>query len=221
MSILEIKSISCAYNGEIIFNNLSLSVDYGDLAIISGPSGSGKSSFLRHLNRLQDPASGTILFGGRPLTNYKAVELRRQIVYLQQTPLIVEGTVRHNLVLPFSFRSLRDVPTPSDEGLRDLLHQLALTDVALSDDATTLSVGQKQRLAFIRAMLVKPKVLLLDEPTSALDEESRTIVEERIESLAIEKNVAVVMVTHLNFNPQHVKAKKYVLSNGGLVQRHR
>lgn len=214
--VIELRDVSFGYNGEAIFNNVSLSVSCGDVVIISGPSGSGKSSLLRLLNRLSDPASGDIFLNGRPLNSYKAVEIRRQVHYMQQTPLMAEGTVRDNLVLPFSFRSLRETELPTDKALRDLLDMFRLLNVSLTDSAATLSVGQKQRLAFIRALLLKPKVLLLDEPTSALDPESRSVVEEHIDRLASEKSTAIIMITHLAFNPRAVAARRYVLDHSGL-----
>jgi len=217
--LLDIRDVSLGYNSKVIFSGLSLSVDSGDLVLISGPSGSGKSSLLRLLNRLNDPTDGNILFNGHPITDCKVVELRRQICYIQQTPMMIEGTVGQNLLLPFSFRSLRDAPPPADATLLGLLQQFRLADISLSDNASTLSVGQKQRLAFMRALLLKPKILLLDEPTSALDSESRTIVEEQIEELVVKQEMAVIMITHLDFKPRQIKVRRYLLGQGSLREQ--
>ncbi|MDP2212138.1 MAG: ATP-binding cassette domain-containing protein [Candidatus Aquicultor sp.] len=217
--MLELIDISLAFNDNALFSDVSLAVNAGDLVIIGGPSGSGKSSLLRLLNRLNDPTSGQINLDGRPFTDYKVVELRRQICYIQQTPVIVEGTVKQNLLLPFGFESLRGFKTPTDETLIDLLHKFKLDDIALSDQAMVLSVGQKQRLAFIRALLLQPKALLLDEPTSALDQDSRLVVEEYVKRLAGEENLAILMVTHLDFKPKHMKARPYMLKRSGLEER--
>lgn len=212
--LLDIKNVSFGYNGKTLFNNVSLSVNTGDLVVIGGPSGSGKSSFLRLLNRLNDPSSGEIGFNDRPLSDYKVVELRRQIIYLQQTPFMTEGTIRHNLTFPYSFKSSKDLPKTSDIELLKLLDRFKLTGVSLEDSATTLSLGQKQRLAFIRALLLRPKILLLDEPTSALDQESKAIVEEHIENLASEENLTIIMITHLDFAAK--SARRCLLSGSGL-----
>ncbi|MDI6816996.1 MAG: ATP-binding cassette domain-containing protein [Actinomycetota bacterium] len=219
--LLELIDISLTFNDNALFSDVSLAVDTGDLIFIGGPSGSGKSSLLRLLNRLNDPTSGQINLEGRPLTDYKVAELRRQICYIHQTPVMVEGTVKQNLLLPFAFESLRGFRVPTDETLIELLHEFKLDDIALSDQAMVLSVGQKQRLAFIRALLLQPKALLLDEPTSALDRDSRLVVEEYVERLAGQKNLAILMVTHLDFKPKHMKARRYILKRGGLEERAR
>ncbi|MBS3909429.1 MAG: ATP-binding cassette domain-containing protein [Actinobacteria bacterium] len=216
--LLELIDISLTFNASVLFSNVSLEVDAGDLVIIGGPSGSGKSSLLRLLNRLNDPTSGRIDLDGRPLTDYKIVELRRRICYIQQTPVMVEGTVKDNLLLPFGFESLRGLKPPTDETLIGLLRKFKLNDIALSDQAMVLSVGQRQRLAFIRALLLEPKALLLDEPTSALDQGSRRVVEEYVERLAGEENLAILMVTHLDFKPKHMQARRYTLKQDGLEE---
>lgn len=216
--LLEITGISFGHNGKILINNASLSVNPGELVIIGGPSGSGKSSLLRLLNRLNDPDCGSIYFNDKPLTDHVVVELRRQIHYLQQTPLMIEGTVKQNLLLPFTFQSSQKISVPTDEDLLAFLSQFELTDIALLDSAINLSVGQKQRLAFIRALLLEPKILLLDEPTSALDPQSRAIVEEHIERLAREQGIAIILVTHLDFHLQHARARRFLLRNGNLKE---
>ena len=102
---LQLKDLSLHYKDKSpLFQNVNLTVNSGDFILIQGPSGSGKSSLLRLLNRLQDPTSGDILIGGRPVTGYEVTELRRKIGYVQQTPIVVETTVQDNLVLPFHFK---------------------------------------------------------------------------------------------------------------------
>ena len=216
-ALLEIKDVGFKYGDKAIFSEVALSVRPGDLICISGPSGGGKSTLLHLLNRLQDPDSGTILFDGLPLPDHNVVELRRRICYLQQTPLMVEGTVKENLLLPFEFRASQNSPV-ADEVLLELLKQFKLSDISLSHDTKNLSVGQKQRLALIRVLLLDPKILLLDEPTSALDLESRTIVEEHIERIIMEERVAALMVTHLDFQPRRLKARKFRLGDGNLTE---
>lgn len=216
--LLEINNISYKYENRFIFRNISFSIEPGDLLMVKGPSGSGKSTLLRLLNRLADPTEGIITYDGKPLNRYAPTELRRNICYLQQTPLMAEGTVKQNLLLSFRFNSARNVPAPDDQRLLGLLRQFKLSDVSLEDNASKLSVGQKQRVAFIRALLVEPKVLLLDEPTSALDSESRIIIEEHIERLAADKTQAIVIVTHIGFDSKYQDLRTYELSQGTLVE---
>jgi putative ABC transport system ATP-binding protein len=114
---------------------------------------------------------------------------------------VTSGTVRENLLLPFSFRANADLATPLDNLLGAQLEKFLLTDVDLQTDAKTLSVGQLQRLCLIRGLLLSPAVVLLDEPASALDETSRRIVEETAEQLCTKDGLTVIMVSHRNFEP--------------------
>lgn len=216
--LIEVKDVSFKFGDKPVFNDLSFSVAPGDLVIIKGPSGSGKSTLLRLLNRLIDPSSGSIMFADKALSEYNPVELRRKVCYLQQTPLMVQGTVKQNLLLSFAFSSANKLAGPKEEILAGLLNQFKLNDVSLEDKAADLSVGQKQRLAFIRALLLKPEVLLLDEPTSALDPESRSVIENHIEKLAADESHAIIIVTHIGFNPDYRGLRTYELSDGRLKE---
>jgi putative ABC transport system ATP-binding protein len=211
--VLELKNVTLNYNGRPCLNNLSLTVGQGELVLIHGPSGSGKTSLLRLINGLSSPQAGTILFRGKPIGDYPSVHLRRRVGYLQQTPVMVEGTVRQNLLLPFSFRSSIGAERPADEALIHLLERFELSGIGLSDDTLNLSVGEKQRLALIRALLMKPELLLLDEPTSALDPSSRKAVEEQIEESATEGDIPVVMVSHLDWVPERLKSRRLMLTD--------
>jgi putative ABC transport system ATP-binding protein len=211
--VLELKNVTLNYNGRPCINNLSLTVEPGELALIHGPSGSGKTSLLRLINGLSSPQSGTVFFRGKPITDYASTRLRRQISYLQQTPIMVEGTVRQNLLLPFSFGSFVNGDRPGDERLRDWLERLKLTGIGLPDNALNLSVGERQRLAFIRTLLVEPEVLLLDEPVSALDPDSRRAVEAEVERLVGDRDIAVVMISHLDWSPRRLKPRRLLLSD--------
>ena len=86
-----------------------------------------------------------------------------------------------------------------------------LEGVKLSDDAMKLSVGQKQRIALIRTLLVKPEILLCDEPTSALDQQSKEIVEDSLERLNVEHKISIVLVTHLDFKLNRAKSRRFLL----------
>ncbi|MBE0429820.1 MAG: ATP-binding cassette domain-containing protein [Thermoleophilia bacterium] len=194
---------------------MSLLLDAGELAVISGPSGSGKSTLLRLFNRLLDPGKGEILYNGRPLAGYGVVELRRDIYYLQQAPVMIQKTVRDNLLLPFRFRAAKkDTLPPDDEKLLKLLERFKLSGVTLEDDATRMSIGQKQRLAFIRAMLLAPQVMLLDEPMSSLDPVSRAVVRENVERMATGEGTAIILVMHYNFASSVARTRRYHMENG-------
>ena len=215
-AVIEIDDLNFTYpNGRTIFKNLSLKFDTGRFYLIRGASGAGKSTLLRLLIRLEEAGGGDIRFNGRSMKDYPPEQLRREILYVQQTPTVTNGTVRKNLLLPFQFRANRELATPPDNLLTALLEKLLLTDISLETDAKTLSVGQAQRLCLIRGMLLSPRVLLLDEPASALDETSRKVVEETAESLCSTDGLTVMMVSHRNFELVAVTPVILTLSQSG------
>ena len=214
---IELKNLALQYPGKPpLFQGVNLTFDSSDFLLIQGPSGSGKSSFLRLLNRLQNPSEGEIWIDDRPAKQHNILSLRRRIGYVQQTPVMIPGTVKDNLTLPFRYKIARQQARPDDNELRQKLNAYLLQDVQLEDSAENLSVGQKQRIALIRTLLSKPDLLLCDEPTSALDEQSRHIVEAELERP--ERALGVVLVTHLDFQAQKVSPRKFILDSNGLQE---
>ena len=218
--VIAFSKVTFSYaGGKALFQDLSLELAGGGFYLVRGPSGSGKSTFLRLVNRLEEPSHGHLMFEGRPLTAYSPPLLRRKILYIQQTPTSVETTVRENLRLAFSFKNNRDLTPPDDDTLRSRLDNFLLNDIHLEARASTLSVGQLQRLCFLRGLLLNPKVLLLDEPASALDEESARIVEETAERLCAASGLTVLMVSHRVFAPRWVEKKVLRIVKGQMEVR--
>jgi putative ABC transport system ATP-binding protein len=213
--IIEFSDVTFSYaKGKVLFQDLSLKLSAGNFYLVRGPSGAGKSTFLRLINRLEEPSRGLLMYEGRQLSSYIPPLLRRSILYIQQTPTSVDTTVRENLLLPFSFKNNHDLRPPDGDELKSCLDKFLLNDINLDTHALTLSVGQLQRLCFVRGLLLNPKVLLLDEPTSALDEESARIVEETTERLCAETGLTVLMVSHRAFEPRLVKSNVIQIHNG-------
>jgi putative ABC transport system ATP-binding protein len=161
-------------------------IEPGATALV-GPSGSGKSTLLRLLNRLADPDSGVVSMRGEDVRDIDVLELRRRAVLVPQLPAPLPGTVADNVRYGPSLRG-RDT---------DVVRWLDLAglDAGYADrDASRLSVGERQRVMFARALALEPEVLLLDEPTSALDESARDEIERTLR--AIEERVSIVLVTH-------------------------
>ena len=168
------------------------SVERGHALTLVGPSGSGKSSVLRCLNRLVEPTSGTVRFDGRDTRSFDPRELRCRVALVMQTPVMFEGTVRDNLCI-------RPVGVPGDfseNRLAATLDEVGLESKLLDREAATLSGGEKQRVTIARALLRDPQALLLDEPTSALDPPNALLVVETISRLRAARALSIVAVTH-------------------------
>jgi putative ABC transport system ATP-binding protein len=220
--LLELRDLSFTYDGAfagkpLLLEQINLSVRKGDFIIIRGPSGSGKSTILKLICRLHSPQSGSILFRGESVGLIKPSILRASISYVAQIPAMIEGTVADNLLLPFSFESNRAKSVPSAAQLESMLAQFYLPDISLSQPAQKLSVGQKQRLALMRTLLLGPEILLLDEPTSALDKESAAMVFSIIERLNSQEEKTVIIVTHSDYSPSVPHPKSFMLRNHKLV----
>tara|TARA_B100000700_G_scaffold319045_1_gene413468 strand:- start:366 stop:1022 length:657 start_codon:yes stop_codon:yes gene_type:complete len=214
---LKLHALSLAFEDKRLLSNVDLTITQGDFVVIRGPSGSGKSSLLRLLNRLAEPASGQITIDDTPVSEVEVTGFRRRVGYVQQTPVMVSGTVFDNLTLPFGYASA-NTDAPSIEALKDLLDGYNLSDVDLDEDAEKLSVGQKQRVALIRTFLTRPEVILCDEPTSALDPDSREIVEAQLRRINREDRTTIILVTHLAFEAQDVVARHFSLGEGRLEE---
>lgn len=214
-ALLRFEQVGFAYpGGRGALYGVNLSVRAGDFLLITGPSGAGKSTLLRLLVRLEEPKSGVIFFRDKSLAQYRPPLLRRKICLLPQAPLMVDGTIRDNLLLPFRFAANRDLAAPGENTLRHWLERLELSGIPLTENAQDLSLGQKQRLCLIRLLLLEPEIALLDEPASALDAESRDIVtavtEERNKS-----GTTILYVSHSDYRPtvpyRHITVQDHAL----------
>ena len=196
--IFQVEHLSLAYPGRRgqppaqILTDVSVAVERGGALTLVGPSGSGKSSLLRCLNRLEEPTGGTVVFDGRAFTEWDPRELRRRAALVLQTPVLFEGTVRDNL----SLRAMKVALDCSESRLCETLAEVGLEAGVLDREAATLSGGEKQRVTIARALLREPQALLLDEPTSALDPPNATLVVETVCRLRRARGLTVVVVTH-------------------------
>jgi len=218
IKLLELRDLSFGYDkgGPPVFEHLSLEVRSGELLVIKGASGSGKSTLLRLICRLNTPRSGSILFKGENTSGMKPSSLRSMVTYVPQIPQMIDGSIRDNLLLPFTFVQGQRKTAPDDQTLERMLEAFYLNGVTLAQSANKLSVGQKQRLSIMRAILTEPDVLLLDEPTSALDAESAAMVFSIIERLNTEEGKTVLIVTHSDYQPDVPQARSCTFRNGNL-----
>jgi putative ABC transport system ATP-binding protein len=187
--LFELEDVTMRRAGAVVLDRFSARIPEGATAIV-GPSGSGKSSLLRLLNRLSDPDSGSILYRGRPIVERDVLELRREVMLVPQLPALIPGTVADNIAYAgeLAHHQIRDSSAALDLA--------GLDDSYDPREARRLSVGEQQRAMLARALAVEPKVLLLDEPTSALDEEATGTVEAALARLHRRADVAIVLVTH-------------------------
>jgi putative ABC transport system ATP-binding protein len=217
--ILECDHTSFAYPGQpVILDTISWQLFTSSYTWLRGPSGSGKSTLLRLLCRLLEPTTGEISFNGKPLREIDPPSLRRQVMYLHQTPVVLEASVRDNLLLPFTFALNHDLDRPDEKVLSARLEEMLLTGVSLETPAAGLSVGQKQRLCLLRAMLLGPAVLLLDEPVAALDKESAAVVLAMVQRLHRDQGTTVIMVAHGEELLHQPGVTKLVLKEKKIVQ---
>ncbi|MGF2615441.1 ATP-binding cassette domain-containing protein [Rossellomorea vietnamensis] len=175
-----------------ILNSINMKFEEGKVTCITGQSGAGKSTILKFLNKMILPTEGRVFYKGMPLESIDSVELRRQVVMLQQDPVIFQGNIEDNLQIGLKFSKQDPAPRSA---LKEALNVVML-EKALSDLSEKLSGGEKQRLALARILLMNPSAYLLDEPTSALDGETEAAVMERFIQSVKERDGTVIMVTH-------------------------
>ncbi|PWW83093.1 ABC transporter [Prosthecochloris marina] len=216
--LLEIESLGFSYENAFspVFSELNLSVGQEEFIVVKGASGTGKSTLLRLICRLQAYDEGHILFKRRSIESYKPAELRRSIIYVAQIPSMIDASVRENLLFPFSFAVNGSMAEPADARLTEMLEQFYLQDVSLLQQARNLSVGQQQRIALMRALLLDPEILLLDEPTSALDAKSASMVFSIVEHLNTRQGKTIIMVTHSNRSLSTISPVEYLLEQSKL-----
>lgn len=194
---LEFNDLYRLFDKRSVFVRESGSVEYGQILAIKGPSGSGKSTLLRMLARIIRSESGDVYWEGKHWQTVAPATWRRCIHYVSQKPVMFAGTVEDNLRQPFSLREVKDHSTISESLCRQYMKELDLPLELLQQNAPSLSGGEAARVAFIRALLLEPAVLLLDEPTAYLDAGNRLQLVNLISRWVVEKpGRAVIIVSH-------------------------
>lgn len=200
--------------GEVVLvREVSFELRRAEILAIVGPSGSGKSSLLRLLNRLDEPSSGTVYLEGRDYREIPPRELRRKIGMVTQQAFLFPGTVADNV----KFGPRQRGEELSDARLEELLREVGMADYA-ARDVSNLSGGEAQRISLARALANDPVVLLLDEPTSALDETSKLTVESLILRVVRDSHLTCVIVTHDTQQAKRFADRVLMLDHGRVTK---
>lgn len=165
-----------AQRGQILLHPTDFALEAGQRVVLTGPSGSGKSVFLRALALLDPTDGGTLLWHGEPVGRARIPSYRRHIAYLRQRPALIDGTVEDNLRYPWSFAAYRGSAFDAARAT-SLLEAAGRGGDFLARDTSELSGGEAQIVALVRVLQLDPEALLLDEPTASLDPESARTVE--------------------------------------------
>ena len=194
--LIQVQNLGKSFGNIEVLQDITVDIYKGDVVFVVGPSGSGKSTFLRCLNRLEEPTKGHIYFEGTDITDPKTdIDKHRQKMGMvfQQFNLFPHMDIMKNLTLAPMKLQGKSQQEAEAEAMR-LLERVGLADRAHAYPSQ-LSGGQKQRIAIVRALCMKPDVMLFDEPTSALDPEMVGEVLNVMRDLAAEK-MTMVVVTH-------------------------
>jgi putative ABC transport system ATP-binding protein len=179
--MLEINIKRLYYEDVTLLTDLLLRVEPAERILIVGPTGKGKSSLLNTLNLMNQSYDGQIVFEGKELTEYPPQVLRSMICMVMQEPFLGEGTVRDVLLEPLKFASNKAAFSEDrEQRTLELFESFQLPKSHLDKSADLLSGGEKQRVALVRVLLLRPKILLLDEISSALDKATSGIISDCI-----------------------------------------
>jgi len=218
--IIETKGLTKTFKGAIhALDNVDTKIKRGEVVVVIGPSGSGKSTYLRSLNLLETPTGGSIYFSGQDVTNSKSnVNLYRRKVGMvfQHFNLFPHMTILKNMTIA-PMKLLKMSKEEAEAQAMELLKKVGLKDRA-NAYPSQLSGGQKQRIAIVRALCMKPEVMLFDEPTSALDPEMVGEVLDVMKNLAAD-GMTMIVVTHEMGFAKEVASRVIFMDEGKIMEQ--
>lgn len=217
-SSIEFRQVSKQFGENYAVKQLNLTIQAGELFVLVGASGSGKTTTLKMINRLEEVTSGTIYYHGQPLNELPLRQLRLQMGYvLQQIALFPNMTVGQNISL---IPEMKRMPvTEIKTRVKDLLNEVSLDPATYQQRLPSdLSGGEQQRVGIIRAFAGQPKVVLMDEPFSALDPISREQLQKLTLKIHQRLNSTIVFVTHDMNEALQLGDRIGVMQHGQLVQ---
>lgn len=216
--MIEFKNIKKSYKNSIVLEDFNLKIDKGNLVVLIGSSGCGKTTLLKMINRLIEPTSGDIFVDGKNNKDVDPIELRRSIGYvIQQTGLFPHMTVKENIerIPKLMGRSQEEI----DKKTVELFNMVGLDPEKYSDRyPVELSGGQQQRVGVARAFATDAEIILMDEPFSALDPITRTELQEQLFNIQKEYKKTIVFVTHDMDEALNLADKICILKDGKILQ---
>ena len=217
--LIKVEDLYKSFDDIEVLKGVNAEIDKGDVMVVIGASGSGKSTFLRCLNLLEEPTGGSIYFEGVDITD-KSVDInihrQKMGMVFQQFNLFPHMTVLRNMTIG-PIKLLKQTQQEAERNAMALLERVGLADRAYAYPSQ-LSGGQKQRIAIVRALAMNPDVMLFDEPTSALDPEMVGEVLEVMKQLAKE-GMTMVVVTHEMGFAKEVGTKIVFVDEGVIVEQ--
>jgi putative ABC transport system ATP-binding protein len=211
--ILRSEHLGRVVKDKILVEDATFEVQSGEVLAIVGPSGSGKSSLLRLLNRLDEPTTGTVYLDQIDYRQIAPRDLRRRLGMVNQRPYLFPGTVEQNL----RFGPLQRGESLSQDSIDQLLLRVGLKGYA-SRNVANLSGGEAQRVSVARTLANSPEILLLDEPTSALDETSKLEVESCIQNIVRDHCLTCILVTHDTAQASRLAQRALLLEAGRITR---
>ena len=217
MSLIKVVDLSHRYGERKVLKSVNLSIGKGEVFALIGPTGVGKTTFLRLIDLLEVPSSGEIYFDDEYVAKSRKqrVEIRRRMAFVLQKPQVFNLSVYDNIACGLRWRGEKKARIA--EKVDHILEMIGLGDYR-NRNARTLSGGEAQRLALARAVVVEPEVLLLDEPTANLDPISTERIEQLISDIIKHHNITIIMATHGMSQGQRLADRIGVLLNGELIQ---
>jgi tungstate transport system ATP-binding protein len=215
--IIEAIGLSKFYHKKEVLHIDRVTIRSGGITCVMGPSGAGKSTLLRIINMLEEPTAGDVYYFGQPTPTVTAdrLMLQRRMTMVFQKAALLDASVYENIAFGLHARRI-----PEEETRRRIM--TALDTIGMSEQRSqrgkTLSAGEAQRVAFARAAVLQPEVLLLDEPTANLDPANVELLETMIRDLNCKHGTTILMVTHNLFQARRLAHDVLFLYQGQLLE---